>query len=46
MVPNIPKRGAPLYSIPKEEKYIREKFVGQEAVNKFYNRYKNIERVR
>jgi len=29
MMPNIPSRQQPLYTLPKHEKYIREKFVGQ-----------------
>jgi hypothetical protein len=46
MVPSLPLKQQQIYFPPREEKYIKEKFVGQEAISKFYNRYKNIEKVR
>jgi hypothetical protein len=43
---NFPLKQQQIYFPPREEKYIKEKFVGQEAISKFYNRYKNIEKIR
>ncbi len=35
-----------MYIAPKESKYIKQKFVGEEAIIKFYDRYKKIDKFR
>lgn len=44
LAPSLPS--LPTIYAGREEKYVREKLVGEEAVSRFYGRYKNIEKVR